>query len=258
MFPSKSALILLTHIPKTSGTSFRRLLVESNILEHQIIGYRGLKDYVMQDQFTKDFIFGHFPYGLHTVTVNRKVQYLTFLREPVDRAISYYHFIKDVPPEKLHLYKHPFRDFADSVTLPEFFENQRFNNIQTRYISGFLFDRACRYWSTARFEELMLKRAMFNLEFRYASFGLLEFFNDSLTLIAHEMQWLNPPAQDTLEPYDRRQTGKRPRLSEVDDRTVSRLRKSNHLDVELYQFACHLFQKRLSQLSEFGLSTGVK
>ena len=46
-------------------------------------------------------------------------RYITFLREPLDRAVSHYYFIKDCDPKK---YLHPLRDIADALSLEDFIQ----------------------------------------------------------------------------------------------------------------------------------------
>ncbi len=129
-------LIVFTHIPKTSGTSFQKSLVETNINDDQIYIYKDLKRFIQEHNRYK-FVVGHVPYGLHYFT-NKKVKCITFLRYPIERAVSFYFFIKD---SDTRFYKHPLRDYVDSVTLKEFYENKKFQSQQTKFISGFINDR---------------------------------------------------------------------------------------------------------------------
>ncbi|NND09432.1 MAG: sulfotransferase family 2 domain-containing protein [Saprospiraceae bacterium] len=95
--------IYFVHIPKTAGTTFLRVLYESephhliypNAFEHSIRnGGRYLlpqelmkKEGIRQELARKKWIVGHFSYG-HIMNLGGDPQMLTFLRDPFDRTIS--------------------------------------------------------------------------------------------------------------------------------------------------------------------------
>ena len=71
----------------------------------------------MNDIGSCKIVTGHFKYGLHNF-FRRKPRYITFLREPLDRAVSHYYFIKDCDRKK---YLHPLRNIADALSLEDFY-----------------------------------------------------------------------------------------------------------------------------------------
>ena len=121
--------IFFTHIPKTSGTSFKETLLNPNIPDSATFKYRDKRQW-MNDIGSYKIFTGHFKFGLHNF-FRRKPRYITFLREPLDRAVSHYYFIKDCDPKK---YLHPLRKIADTLSLEEFYsKNVRLQNLQTNF-----------------------------------------------------------------------------------------------------------------------------
>lgn len=237
-------LIVFTHIPKTSGTSFFRSLVTPNCPEGTVFECAGIRSFCtgLKDQFT--FVTGHNPHGLHRFT-KRPVQYVSFFRDPIDRAVSHYYFIKDSNPAA---YKHPDREFADSKTLLEFYRDRRFRNLQTRYIAGYEYHRSYPLMRHSSLERQILKRAIDNLESHYHCFGLLERFDESLERFQCHLGW------NKRERVERqKKTGSRPTLAEIDSRTRDELRDLNALDVELYEHAVRLWTEEYSRTAPLSL-----
>ena len=81
--------IIFVHIPRTGGTSLRRIM-EQNFSS---IGQPG-KDYARTmghrpEMQECDAWLGHMPFGLHRF-LERPVKYITILRDPAERVISEY------------------------------------------------------------------------------------------------------------------------------------------------------------------------
>jgi Galactose-3-O-sulfotransferase len=225
-------LVVFTHVPKTSGTSFRQSLVEPNVAAGQIYRYAGARRFLRERGFERGFVWGHIPLGIHLLT-RREVAYVCFLRDPVDRAVSYYYFVKDSDPA---VYKHPMRDEADALSIVEFYRRRKFQNWQTRFMAGMPFHYLYPRLPSLRFERATLRRAISNLTDRYACFGVQERFEESLDLIQLRLGW-----QRRTVVAPQKKTGKRPALTELDDATRSALREANALDCELYDLAIARF-----------------
>ena len=124
-------LIVFTHIDKTAGTSFIDTLITPNYPDGigGIMQGAGFKGNLFALLSRPALIIGHTPYGLHHFT-RRPVDYVTFLRDPIDRAVSFYYFLKSpfFPPG----HPHPFARHAHAVGLAEFYQDRHFQNWQTR------------------------------------------------------------------------------------------------------------------------------
>jgi hypothetical protein len=230
-------LVVFTHVPKTSGTSFRKSLIEPNLAPEEIFRYGGVRDFALRCRPRHRFVWGHMPLGAHHAT-RRRVRYMTFLRDPIDRAVSYYYFVRDSDPRA---YRHPEREAADALSLTEFYARRRYQNWQTRFLAGLQYHQLYPRLDSPRFDRATLRRALANLEGRYACFGLQERFPESLDLIQESFGWERREAAER-----EKKTGTRPRLEELDAETVAALRRHNALDCRLYEAACERFEAQLT------------
>lgn len=230
--------IFFVHIEKTAGTSLLESLIKPNVDSHQRTDASSYVKYR-----NADCVSGHMPHGLHLLS-RRPVEYVTMLRDPIDRATSWYYFIKDL--DRTDLWKpHPLREYADSVTLAEFYQNPRYSNRQTRFLAGWPYHKA--YPAVHRstiFKKSMLRAAKKHLR-DCTAFGIQDRFDDSVSLFQEVFEW------DRYEPVPpKKETGDRPTLEEINElnpTVIPELRKSHDLDLELYQYATKLFEERLNR-----------
>lgn len=228
-------IVVFTHIPKTSGTSFRKSLVEPNVPAELIYPYPGARRFLAQRRRPRAFIWGHVPYGVH-VALGREVRYVTFLRDPIDRAVSFYHFAKDSDPSE---YVHPARADAEAYSLTDFFRLRRYQNWQARFVAGLPYHYIYPRIGSDAFDAEVGRRAVAHLRDDYV-FGLQERHEESLELLERRLGWTRRTGVDR-----HKQTATRPRLSSLDSETVAALAEANHLDCELYRFAQATFEEQL-------------
>lgn len=214
-------LLVFLHIQKTAGTSLRSFL-SKQFDENQIWFGRSYQVKNLSNNKNVSCIGGHFQYGIHE-ELNRPYTYATMLREPVDRVLSYYYFIK----EKSSSGK---SKNANKMDIEDFMEeyDTKLCNYQTRRIAG---------------GKLDLELAKKHLLEEFSFVGLTERFKESLYLMKREYHFPN------LEYNTRNITKKRSSKDELPEKTINFIKQKNELDIELYQFAKELFKKKLRALS---------
>ncbi|MGM1034210.1 MAG: sulfotransferase family 2 domain-containing protein [Bacillota bacterium] len=125
---SESLLDIFMHIPKTGGTTLNELFKKQYKL-NEIFDHDSFQKKMMKmDELTEvekrniKAIAGHYLYGIHQ-EFSRPFNYFTMLRDPVDRVISSYYFLKDYPGYEM----------VKDMTLEEFVvkgpESPNFTNI---------------------------------------------------------------------------------------------------------------------------------
>lgn len=182
-----------------------------------------------------DLIEGHYPYGIHHICRIEKPKYVVMLRDPIDRAISNYYFIRQaIGPN----YVHPRIEEARQNSIIEFYKKPKNQNIQTRFIAGFLWEYAGRFISfNNKAGKIITKKAKYNLINEYISFGIKEEYKKSKKIISKK---LNLKYESHEDEY--RTTDKRPKLDNLESAKRKLLKESNMLDVELYSFAKENFE----------------
>ena len=186
-----SSVLLFMHIPKTAGTSLRK------IIENQVLAKERLFIYSAEDKLdfvnfkNKDklkLIFGHFNYADRLDTyLDRQYKFITFMRNPVEQVISnYYHlyntFIKNKNKPKQKSFVN--RKFLES--LEAFVTNTRVaNNLQTKYITGLTHNKQKLY------PKKTLNLAKYHIDNYFDFVGVTENYNDSIKYICNKYG-LNP------------------------------------------------------------------
>ncbi|MEQ9372279.1 MAG: sulfotransferase family 2 domain-containing protein [Coleofasciculus chthonoplastes F3-SA18-01] len=226
-------LIVFTHIPKTAGSFLQKKFIEANVPPNRCYTTAGLKEFILKSSDNYQLFYGHLPYGVHLLTP-RSVRYITLLREPIDRAISFYYSMKEVD---IKIYKHPFREYADSLTLKDFYKNRNLQNVQTRFIAGVLSDKLYPKLPSQYMDNLILYLAQKNLV-NYI-YGISDRLDESIELFTKKLSWTYPI---DMIPY--RKTRNRPTKDDLDQETIQVLLKANVLDMKLYEFALNNFNKQ--------------
>jgi hypothetical protein len=196
-----------------------------------------------------EFLDGHYPYGIHRFgTCSTSPIYLTILREPLDRAISQYYFIKQCDTAD---YQHPDLEVATRCDIGEFYALKQHQNIQTKFTAGFVAMKLAEVLPRSLMEPLLLARAKFNLANRYHFFGLVERMAEFEAMVARELGWSKLNIRDHSKV-----TWNRPSTSAIDGSLKKQILRGNRLDVELYDFAQKVFAKRIERHSGTGSATG--
>ena len=209
-------MLVFLHIFKTGGTSLYRMMSKVYGGGYVLANPPDIKRRVTQS--TKA-LAGHIqltPQHMKILgSLNRELTYITMLREPIDRAISDYYWIKHHDFE----YKIP-RD----KSLPELLKMGFFrgNNTMTRYLSGVT--------------EPDLDLAKNRLKYMIDEFGFMEEFDEFVGILRDKFGW--PEIQLG---HEKRNTQ---RPAEVSADTIDAVKEYNQLDLELYDYARKLYRER--------------
>lgn len=221
------------HIYKSGGTSIDHLFLHYVAPEATVAAYGSARDAIRR-YAKKDLISGHFtffPGELFDATR----YYLTILRDPIDRLISHYFFARyDVPP---HGTNH-IDNLAKQFPIQEYFllDNSEIQSLVDNYQTGHY---SMIEWDgvTALTDQDKLECARKGLE-RFDFVGVFENLAETADVLCCDLGW------ELVElPWENK--GTRHSLNEqIPQETLEYLREKNQLDVQLYQHARSLFQKK--------------
>lgn len=259
-------IVVFVHVPKTAGTTVTDLIhsmkpastlrvanvfkAGGGVVRH--VRYERVVERLLRYRRAA-FVYGHIPFGIDEYLPRDRLapRYFTFLRDPVDRALSHYY-------QRLALVSHPRgrvqigltsegneggfgeddipSDYApltqDTPIDQAFFDlNYVPDNLQTRMLCGLP-------EPFGEVTEEMLEQATRNLESRFVMFGLVERFDESLVLLKQRLGYRNI----LYEGIGRVSTA-RPRDDAVPSELRTLAERANRYDAELYRFATQLFDR---------------
>jgi hypothetical protein len=228
-----SEAVIFLHLPKAAGSTLNRLIEwEYSLLEMYSIDpvffnwswahlQRLSKERLKRTRMFK----GHMVYGLHAI-LPQPATYITVVREPVDRVLSSFYFMRTY---KLHPLYWKFK--RENWSLEDFVRRSARENVQCKIIAGAEYAKPC----TAE----ICERAKENLARYFSVVGLFEHFEESLALMKLRFGW-------KLQRYSSfNVTRRRPRKTDIPQSTLDLIAEKNSLDISLYECAATLFQNAL-------------
>jgi len=207
-------LAVFLHIPKTGGTTLSNIfkntvaLGKDEIVDHlsnEAI-YAKYKHAAEAEKTKVKAVLGHYSFGVHELFPNPPA-YFTMLREPVDRVISLYYFLRDYPGYyQNHMKNMSFEAYLDW--------DRQAKNGQTTLISGK--------------NPPSLDTALANLR-RFSFIGLTEMFNESLYLLNKQFHW-------NVDQYKKANiTKSRPAVDQVPVPIRKKIERYNEMDIYIYK-----------------------
>jgi len=227
--------IRFLHIPKTAGTTFTQILNKqySDVMKFQFSGDRefDINNYnsISKEQRDKIILFyGHAPIQTGIDFIDA-VDTITLLREPIDRVKS---FCQHVSEGKSPYLKNSFlqENVFNLDLLLDNVEIFELHNLQTKMLvnNG---DCAANFVMN---DMGALNKALDNLFNKIIVFGLVEYFDESLMLFEEKFSW-------DLPIYTKKNKRNKNKLLQFESHHIERIKKINHLDIQLYQQAQERF-----------------
>lgn len=219
-------MLIYLHIPKTAGTTMMAILKQNYGTGFHRIDNEGKRlkwiKLPEDERAAVTCLTGHITYGIHEY-IPGFFQYVTMLRDPVERILSLYYYVR----EKNHV----LAPLLSQITLKEFVEKQVIsdtNDGMVRFLAGKSeFGQIKPASGKMTIDDL--ETAMSNLT-TFTQIGFVETFNESLRKFTQEFNWNYNHYVSMLI-----NTG-RPVASDLPRRVIQCLTEYNQLDYELYRF----------------------
>lgn len=251
--------LLWLHIPKTAGITLSSLIDPLWRPEARCPLYfpRELQGIIPESLDRYRSFSGHFNFTEIQWLVGKPLVSMTMLRDPAERYLSNFLHLKYKPPFQARPVVARELPLVREMSLDEFmaredlFIPRDIANLQTRMLSAPLdpstlpASRAEPYYGKLDTGRMSAAAAIATLN-QMACFGLTERFQDSLFMYAFTFGWKPFLATEKLNPREAAAEQER-----VTNASRERMRAVNALDVELYEFATALFDKRMRAMCEF-------
>ena len=220
------AVTLFSHVPKTAGTSIESIIAKNfalaECLHINAPDLNNLPQIINVKQNRPKYICGHHPmHGLiYQLLPVQPLFHFTMLRDPVDRVLSYYNYVKG----KLD---HPMHKFAAEHSLINFLHQNpspELSNGQSKRFSGYL------HQGTAS-DHTLLTEAQDTLAHCFSLVLTTCLFDESLLLLQKRM--------GLTDIYYQRHNVSQKFLhkSELDDATLNFILEHNQADMQLFEWA---------------------
>jgi len=229
--------VFFLHVPKTAGTSLRRIFEHHYPPPELVLLYPPFNeaDLVRVRQELRHG--GKVVYGHLTVAIRDALgvpgKFVTLLRHPVDRVVSYFrHNLGHANAEHHEVAK-------SGITLADFVDQRvthETNNHMTRILAG-------HPGREPLDDDRVLERALHNLENEFLFVGLAERFEESLQLMHDRLGWTIPYP----DPMPRLNLSPVPVPSAIDPSTRDIILRENRLDLALYEAVERSLAADLSQ-----------
>lgn len=225
------------HIPKNAGTTLDTILNRSYPFESIFNIYPIANNRLNTDEFINlpdserkkiHLLKGHINFGIHQYLFG-ETGYVTLLRRPEERIISYYYYVLSLPTHRLYQ-----KVTTENMSLFDFVTQLKegdINNAQVREISG-INDT----------DEAMLAKALENIEKHFSFIGLVEKYDESLILL-QKIYGLKTPYYKSLNKTPFRIT-----LKDLDEKTLNAISEFNRGDIKLYNTIEKRFNNELNNL----------
>lgn len=229
--PAVDESVIFLHVPKTAGTTLNRLIEweypvrQMYSVDPVLFKWSGAHLRKLPPSRLRGIRMfkGHMLFGLHEI-LPQPSTYITVLREPVDRVLSAYYFMRSY---KLHPLYWKMR--RENWSLDDFIHRSQRTNVQSKIIAGAEYEKPCT--------EEIAARALANIDKHFSVVGLSERFEESLALMKLRYGW-------KLSSYSSFNiTRSRPKKRDLPQATLDLIVQKNSFDVTLYDIAAKRFEE---------------
>ena len=225
----KPSPILFDHIPKCAGNAVTRFLMRfySSKVTFSLDGVHfeksveEFKALSKKEQLSFSLIQGHSANKLIDFT-HSNAKILTILRDPIDRIISHYFYIRTYKGHFLHE-----KIINDSISLKDYCALNLSNDLENQYTVHF---SKLTLSEVRKDGEVALALAFRNIITKYHLVGFQSNLVDFFTAFSDMMQL----PKRNISNNKVNTTSKRPKVTELDEATIDGIKKHNQLDILLY------------------------
>jgi ABC-2 type transport system ATP-binding protein/lipopolysaccharide transport system ATP-binding protein len=252
-------ILYFLRIPKTASTSFVEIFHQQFAPEeicpanlwHELLR-------IPPAQLGRYRVFsGHF-YAYLDRLIKQPIRCITFLRDPIERSLSHYAHVYNVPDHYFHRRAREQKNFEAFLLDP--ITNPLIINFQTRAlaldldpvaIASALSQESFDAFALEQILETFMPNSMGDTELLQKAkekldhclfVGVTEYFDLSVTYLARTLNWSAVPNQIHLN-----STPERLQQQALDSRTKALLLEQTHLDRELYAYALTRFEREMAQ-----------
>ncbi|MEL4898648.1 sulfotransferase family 2 domain-containing protein [Crocosphaera sp. Alani8] len=238
------------HIPKTAGTSIRSWLMDL-YTEKDWLPCHFLEELEQRsDQEIKKYHFfsGHLGINWYA-NLGHTPHTFTWLRNPLDREMSQYYYVKNTIDVILSLSLSPLEanyfNAVNNLSMSELYQSSAYigfyDNLQVRFLAGIF---PIKQQEPIYCNDDILNLAKENL-LKLFFWGICELMEDSVVLFNYSLGI--PPRQLNLSLNKRKKAAVDHQSSEEERKIIQKI---NYYDQQLYSFAKSVFQERFKNFTE--------
>jgi hypothetical protein len=229
-------ILISVHVPKTGGTSFRKILQSlygdgfredypwtENRPIWMIQGFDDLSQAEIRDSL-RDIrcIHGHFParkYAPLQSVEGLGIQLVTWLRDPIERAVSTYLFLRSLntPADQQPDWERK----AKTLDMLEYFQSTPYGSNR----------------QAAQLRDVDLSRFSF--------IGIMERYEETIRLFLTQFM---PKSSTVTIPHELKNESRVGKRYQIEDEVRQVLLEKNVHDFRLYQAGCELFDRRIKKI----------